>query len=335
MNKQFNFNFAPSKLSDINKKNETVFFLKEVKVIKKNNRKHYKQTLFDKLKMNKALILTIPYFLVTIFLLIIPLVSIIVKTFINNTDSTGVTTNIIDNWSVITPTIGMKIFNSLWIAAVATIFCLIIGYPFAYFLSIGKSKFLKAIAIALITSPIWMSMLVKLIGIKTFFDVVNGEINSTHGHIFTILGLVYINLPLMILPIYTSLSTMPKNLVNASYDLGRGFFYTFFHIVIPYTKNALISGVWIVYLAAFTSVVVSGFLNNDNAGGLIGGEIFAQGQDGISSGVQLSRSSTITLVISLILLGIYLIIVIIPKIVQLIYYKRKNLKKGVKNNEAD
>jgi spermidine/putrescine transport system permease len=113
MNKQFNFNFAPSKLSDINKKNETVFFLKEVKVIKKNNRKHYKQTLFDKLKMNKALILTIPYFLVTIFLLIIPLVSIIVKTFINNTDSTGVTTNIIDNWSVITPTIGMKIFNSL------------------------------------------------------------------------------------------------------------------------------------------------------------------------------------------------------------------------------
>lgn len=62
MNKQFNFHFQSSKPLNINKTNEITISSKETKTIKKNNRKHYKQTFFDKLKMNKALSLAYPLF---------------------------------------------------------------------------------------------------------------------------------------------------------------------------------------------------------------------------------------------------------------------------------
>lgn len=293
-------------------------------------KKMHKQTIADRIRPTKALVLAIPYVLLTLFLLIIPLVSILIRSFMTTGENENITT-VANNWEVVTQTIGMKIFNSLWISVIAALFCIIIAYPFAYFLSISKSALLKTVAVALITSPIWMSMLVKLIGLKTFFDVVNNEVNSTHGHIFTIIGLVYIYLPFMILPLYTSLTTMPKNLVNASYDLGRGFFYTFFKIIIPYTKNALISGTTIVFLSSFTSVAIAEFLNNDNSASLIGEEILKQGQGGISNQIQLARASTLTLIISLILIGLYIIIVVLPKLVKWILKRVK--QKGENNAE--
>ncbi|WP_222702326.1 ABC transporter permease [Ureaplasma diversum] len=306
------------------------------KVIKKKPNKFLptknKKPWFDRFRLTRGLVLTIPYVLLTLFLLIIPIAAIVIKSFVPNNDPTTGITTIADNWAIVTPAVGEKIFHSLWIAVVATIFCIIIAYPFTYFLSISKSKMLKIIAITLITAPIWLSLLVKLIGLKTLFDVIHGEINSTYGHMYTVIGLTYIYLPFMMLPLYNTLTTMPKNITNASYDLGRGFFYTFFHIVIPYTKNALLSGISIVFLSSFTSVAVAGFLNNSNSGGSIGDEIAQQGQAGIANVIQLSRASTLTLVISLVLIGLYLIFVLVPKIWKLVAYKRVWKKK---NKEVD
>jgi spermidine/putrescine transport system permease protein len=63
---------------------------------------------------------------------------------------------------------------------------------------------------------------VKLVGLKTFFDICAGYDNSTYGNLWTILGLIYLYLPFMIMPLYSVLNDMPKNLVFASYDLGYG-----------------------------------------------------------------------------------------------------------------
>ena len=122
------------------------------------------------------------------------------------------------NWTIMNGFIMGKIGLSILLALSATIICVLLAYPFAYMMAFNKSKSFKAVLVVLITAPIWSSFLVKLIGLKTFFDVCAGYSNSTYGHIFTVIGLVYIYIPFMILPLYNVLDDMPKNLVFASQD---------------------------------------------------------------------------------------------------------------------
>ena len=161
------------------------------------------------------------------------------------------------NWSYLSGFVWWKILQSLYIAVASTVLCIIIAYPFAYFMSFNtRSKLAKSIVVLLVTAPIWMSFLVKIVGLKTVFDTINGYENSTYGDIFTIIGLVYIYLPFMILPIFNVMNDMPKNLIFASKDLGRGSAATFFNVVLPYTKTALSSGITLVFLPALTTVAV-------------------------------------------------------------------------------
>ncbi|MCV3743869.1 ABC transporter permease [Ureaplasma sp. ES3154-GEN] len=288
-----------------------------------------KQKLFSwkKVKPTKGLVLAIPYFLLTIFLFIIPLIVVLISSFKTTNDPNVGQITVADNWDVLTPTIGLKIWNTIWISFISTFIGLLIALPFTYFLAKTKNIVLRAIAIALITAPIWMSMLIKLIGIKTFLDVVHGHNNSTYGHFYTIIGHVFIYMPFMLLPLYTALSHMPKNLEQASYDLGRGHIYTFFHVTIPYIKNALISGTSVMFLSCLTSVVISGFMNMSNDSDLIGGIILITGENGTSNPAQLSRAATLTLLISVIILALYVTLVIFPRLVMKLV-KRSSIKKG-------
>ncbi|GHU32274.1 hypothetical protein FACS1894166_05260 [Bacilli bacterium] len=118
------------------------------------------------------------------------------------------------------------------------------------------------------------------------------------------IGLIYLYLPFMIMPIYSVLNDMPKNLVYASYDLGYGPFRTFLKVVVPYTKTALISGITLVFLPSLTTVAVPQFLNNNN-GSMIGDLIVDQGQSGLTSDIALARASTLSLVLSLLMLAAF------------------------------
>ena len=275
----------------------------------------------NKFVFTKGLLLALPYIFITLLFVIIPLIVILINAF---TPSTG---NINDNWGVLTGTIWIKIGKSIYISIVTTIFILLIAFPFSYFLSLSNNKVWKSILIIITTAPIWVNMLVKLIGIKTIFDIINDVQNSTYGDIYTILGLTYIYLPFMIIPLYNSLNTIPKNLINASKDLGRNNFYTFIFVIIPWCKNALISGIVLVLLPCFTTVAVPSFLNNNNDAGLIGDVIINQGENGLNSPIALSRTSVLVLVVSSIVLLIYGIIVYLPKLYFLIKSKLDN-KKG-------
>jgi spermidine/putrescine transport system permease protein len=119
----------------------------------------------------------------------------------------------------------------------------------------------------------------------------------------------------MIMPLYSVLNDMPKNLVYASYDLGYGPFKTFFKVTLPYTRGALASGITLVFLPALTTVAVPQFLNNNNDGSMIGDIIVDQGQSGLTSDIALARASTLSLVLSLILLVGFLCYIIFYKVV--------------------
>lgn len=251
----------------------------------------------------KNFFLILPYMLVALVFIIVPITLIFVKSFMPT--SAG---SVAENWNFVNGFIWLKILKSFIVAILATIISVVIAYPFSYFLAFDvKGKTVKMLAVLFITAPTWMSFLVKIIGVKTFFDFINGFSNSTSGDVFTVIGLVYIYVPFMIMPIYNVLKDMPKNLIYASKDLGRGAWSTFINIVIPYTKNALISGLTLVFLPCLTSVSVPQFLNSSSSGTLIGDIIMEEGQLAQTSDISLARASTLALIVFLFLVvGVFI-----------------------------
>lgn len=247
-------------------------------------------------KISKKFLLTIPFIIITLLFLVLPMIMIFVRSFIPTDGNT-----VADNWNYIDDFVWKKILISLFDAFATTLIVILISYPFAYFLAFNCSKTTRSIAILLVTAPVWTSFLVKLIGLKTFFDAINGYENSTSGEIFTIIGLVYLYTPFMILPLYNTLIELPKNLIFASKDLGRGNFNTFINVVVPYTKAALFSGITLVFLPSLTTVAVPQFLNASPSGSLIGDILMEEGQLALTSDISLARASSLSLVLLLIM----------------------------------
>lgn len=264
----------------------------------------------------KRFLLTIPFLVITALFLILPMVMIFVKSFIPIGGH-----QVSDNWNFINGFVWNKILISFIDAIVATFVVMLISYPFAYFLAFNGSKTFKSLCILMITAPIWTSFLVKLIGLKTFFDAVNGYENSTSGQVFSIIGLVYLYTPFMVLPLYNTLVELPKNLIYASKDLGRGSIDTFFRIVIPYTKAALFSGVTLVFLPSLTTVAVPQFLNASPSGSLIADVLMEEGQLALASDISLARASSLSLLLLGLMTAGYLLFIVGKKI-----YNRATIK---------
>ncbi len=274
----------------------------------------------DKKIISKFLLLA-PYFLITILLIVIPLILVFIKPFQPTIDSsTNESIGIENNWSILGKTIWEKIGLSFLVAIIVTAACVFIGYFFAYFLSLSKSIPAKIFSISLMTSPMWISFLIKLVGLKEIFDFINGQSNSTYGLIYTIIALVYVNLPTFILTIYTFLNTIPKNLLEASRDLGKNCIQTFFQVILPYTKNAIFSGITLIFLPTLTTAGVTQFMDNSNNGELIGSILLDKGLEGTASQIALARVATLSLVVCLIILVLWSVAVLIPKTIK--HYKK-------------
>lgn len=263
----------------------------------------------NKLSTNKKTYLIIPFVLLFFVMLILPGIIIFVSIFKSSDGAT-----ISDNWGILTTTVVGKIFKSIGIALCSTLFCLLISYPFCYILARHKSKTIKIFLFSLVTLPMWLGSLVILVSLKTFIDKLNNAMNSSYGDIYTIIGITYIYLPYMMIPLYNSLEQMPQQLIYASKDLGRNNFATFFKVVVPYTKAALLSGIILVFLPSITIVAIPQFLNNANNGYLIGDVIMSQGQQAFQSDVDLARASVLSITLSLVMFVVYLAVTISPKI---------------------
>lgn len=262
------------------------------------NTKHYgfknKYFTFD----YKKLTLVIPFIILSLVLVVIPLIFIFIKSFIP-VDQYSVGDNF--NFMFSDGYIFSKIFWSIFVAIIVTFFCVLFAFPFTYLLSRSDSSLFKSTIILIATAPIWTSFLVKLVGLKTFFDVMNGYKNSTFGDIYTIIGLIYLYIPFMLSPLYSTLITMPKNLLWASWDLGYGPFTTFFKVVVPYTFPALISGISLVFLPSLTTVAVPQFLNNSSDGSMIGDIIVDEGNIAGTSKIALARVSALSMTLLIVL----------------------------------
>ena len=144
------------------------------------------------------------------------------------------------------------VLRTLGIASAVTILCTILAVPMAFYMAkIAKPKSQK-ILVALILTPLWASYLVKIYAWRSMLEPGNGVLDWLLGPLgFTspgfggpaiIIGLSYLWLPYMILPIYAGLERLPNNLLDASGDLGAHNWYTFRKIILPIIFPSLVAG---------------------------------------------------------------------------------------------
>lgn len=147
------------------------------------------------------------------------------------------------------------LLRSMWIAARVTFFALVLGYPLAYYLSF-RAGMRKALFYQLVIIPLWVSYLVRAYAWKTILGsdgVLNTLLQYVHvtkhplefllySPFAVVLTLTHIYTPFAFLPIYASLEHIPRNLVEASQDLGASPTQTFWRVILPLSIPGVLAG---------------------------------------------------------------------------------------------
>lgn len=182
--------------------------------------------------------------------------------------------------------------KSFWMAAITTLICLVVGFPVALAITFASEK-AKSWILLLIMLPFWTNLLIRTYALIAVLRT-NGYINMTLGffhdlaskaivalggapleafvpqpmlynNFAVIVGLVFVNLPFMILPLYSTLDRMDRSLLEASLDLGAGHFRTIWNVVVPLAGAGIASGVLITFIPALGSYLTPDLLGGPDS----------------------------------------------------------------------
>ncbi|MCI9057303.1 MAG: ABC transporter permease [Oscillospiraceae bacterium] len=172
--------------------------------------------------------------------------------------------------------------RSFWLALLATLICLLIGYPVAYFISREGPRF-QRVAMMLVMLPMWMNFLLRTYSwmsilentglLNRLFQSIGliGLVNRIFGTSYdyfpmintqgaVVLGMVYNYLPFMILPIYSVIEKMDGSLLEAARDLGANGAGVFRKVILPLSLPGVLSGVTMVFVPAVSTFAISRLL---------------------------------------------------------------------------
>lgn len=166
------------------------------------------------------------------------------------------------------------LFRSMRIAAAVTLLALVLGYPLAYYVSFHAAR-RKDLLYQLVIIPLWASYLVRGYAWKTILGsdgVLNGFLQYLHitqhpvgfflySPFAVVLTLTHIYTPFTFLPIYASLEHVPRNLIEASHDLGATPWSTFRRVVLPLSLPGILAGAtfaFVLTLGDFLSPLLVG-----------------------------------------------------------------------------
>ena len=187
----------------------------------------------------------------------------------------------LSNFARMTNYIGV-FFRSFWLAFIATVICLLLGYPIAYLISRERAR-VQRVCMALVMLPMWMNFLLRTYAwmsilentglLNRFFsavgliDLVNHLTGSSLTHFnmintpgAAVLGMVYNFLPFMILPIQSVLGKIDRNLIEAAEDLGANSVQVFRKIIFPLSLPGVLSGITMVFVPAVSTFAISKLL---------------------------------------------------------------------------
>lgn len=168
-----------------------------------------------------------------------------------------------DNYTrLLDPLYGSVLLHSLNMALIATLCCLLLGYPFAWCLTRLPAR-IRPVMLFLLIVPFWTNSLIRIYGLKIFLSTRGwlnefllwlGVIEKPFRIMYTseavVMGLVYILLPFMVLPLYSSLEKLDKPCLEAARDLGANKLQTFWRIILPLTMPGIVAGCLLVLLPA-------------------------------------------------------------------------------------
>lgn len=167
----------------------------------------------------------------------------------------------LNNYSRMLDPIYIKVLLvSLLLSFITTLLCLIIGYPFAYFIAKSRRKY-RTILLMLIIIPFWTNSLIRTYswivllrttGVINSYLMMLGLIHEPMQMLYTngavLLGLVYTLFPFMVLPLYASIEGLDKSYLEAASDLGASPWKTFLKVTIPLTTPGIVAGCILVFI---------------------------------------------------------------------------------------
>jgi spermidine/putrescine transport system permease protein len=189
------------------------------------------------------------------------------------------------------------IFKSLWIAAVTTAICLLLGFPLAMGVAFAPPKY-KNLLLLMVILPFWTNLLIRTYawiavlrtnGYVNFFlewvwNGANAVLGGTLGDFeplqllynqqAVIVGLVYVNLPFMVLPLYATLEKLDKSYLEASLDLGASQWRTLFSVTVPLALPGIFTGGLLSFILALGTYLTPDLLGGTDS--IMIGNLIAQ-----------------------------------------------------------
>lgn len=209
--------------------------------------------------------LSIPYLLFLFLFILVPIVIIICyafsyeyvdpvsgKTFM--TISGQALVNFFTDWSK-----WNVLLVSLYIATLTTVICLLIGFPLAYFLA-NKKYNKNAVLVTLFIAPMWINFVLRTGATRDLLTWM-GINGGNYPYLATMIGMVQNYLPFVILPLYTTMTKLDKNQVEAASDLGASPMQVFFKNIIPQAMPGIVSACLMTFMPTMSSYVISDVLS--------------------------------------------------------------------------
>jgi spermidine/putrescine transport system permease protein len=187
-----------------------------------------------------------------------------------------VVTGTLDNYQRVFDPVYLLIFGkSLVFAGATTAICLVIGFPYALVMTFASNRG-KVLLLLGIMLPFWTNLLVRTYALMAILRT-EGWINSfagifglgpfemLHTNFAVIVGLVYVHLPFIVLPLYSTLDRLDRSLLEASLDLGAGHLRTIFQVVVPIAWPGIASAVMLCFIPALGSYLTPDLLGGPDS----------------------------------------------------------------------
>ncbi len=191
-------------------------------------------------------------------------------------------------------------WSSIKFASLNTLICLVIGYPFAYFMVRSPANVRPAL-LMLVSLPFWTSYLLRVYAWKGLLDdhgvfnniliwmhMIEEPIRMMHTPFSMTVGMVYAYLPFMILPLYANLVKMDLRLIEAAKDLGATPWQTFWLVTVPLSKSGIIAGSMLVFIPSVGEYVIPELLGGPSTlmiGRVLWDEFFSNNDWAMASAV--------------------------------------------------
>ena len=219
--------------------------------------------------------------------------------------------------------LGVIALRTLAYVFLASLICVLVGYPVAYFVSRKAGRW-RWLWLLLILAPFWINYLMRMMSWVNLLSP-DGQVNRwlttiagwfsiefvapdwlAGNHVVVILGLVYGYVPYMIIPLYAGLDRLPSDLIESARDLGANRFWAFWRVTWPMSRPVVVASVLLTCLPMlgdyFTSDLLSGSPSTSMVGNLINNTVLTPGQTGQA--------------------GAFVLLVLLVSLLPMIYYVR-------------